>query len=74
MSVIEKELERCAGLKGAVTDEDLIFALEERIDIIQMAKESIEGDIGGGLLTPQGYCKKVQGYVKHEMANLNAAK
>ena len=59
MSVIEKELERCAGLKGAVTDEDLIFALEERIDIIQMAKESIEGDIGGGLLTPQGYCKKV---------------
>ena len=36
MAVIENEVERCTKLMDVVADEDLKYALEERIDILKM--------------------------------------
>ena len=62
MMVIENEVERCKGLLKKVTDEDLATALEERIDILEMAAESIKNDVANEFLTPEGYLQKIQVY------------
>lgn len=49
-----------------VNDEDLKYALEDRIDLLQMTKESIESDIQNEFLTPEGYLAKVKGYIDTE--------
>ena len=36
MTVIEKEIARCQGLIGTVNNEDLQYALEDRIDVLKM--------------------------------------
>lgn len=48
---MEKEIERCTALKATAGDEDLEWNYEDRVDVLQFAKESIEADIGNEMLT-----------------------
>ena len=45
--VIDSEIERCNNLISQLKgyNDELVSAIEERIDILQFQKESIEGDI-----------------------------
>ena len=52
MSVIEREVQRCTDLIQNVGNDDLKYALEDRIDVLNYTKESIEGDIQNEFLTP----------------------
>ena len=45
MTVIEYEIERCQNLTKLLKDDDLVNALNDRIDILKYKKESIESDI-----------------------------
>ena len=62
--VIDSEIERCNNLISQLKgyNDELVSAIEERIDILQFQKESIEGDIQNELLTPKGYLKQIQSY------------
>lgn len=57
--VIENEITRCEGLVSQLKgfNDELVEALEDRIDTLKFAKESIEGDIKNEFLSPQGYMK-----------------
>lgn len=48
--------------------------MEERMEYLTMNKESIEGDIGCGLMTIDGYLKKLKKYLAYEVANVGKAK
>ena len=73
MMVIENEVERCKDLLKKVREEDLATALEERIEILEMAAESIQNDVANEFLTPEGYLQKIQVYLKYEMSVLKKA-
>jgi hypothetical protein len=47
--------------------------MEARIEQLNMNKESIEGDIGAEILTPQAYLNNVKKYLKWEQTNLKKA-
>ena len=51
MSVIENEMQRCRGLLDGLADDDLVTALQDRLDILEMSKDSLMSDIQNEFLT-----------------------
>lgn len=74
MSVIEKELTRCAQVKDSSKDEEIQDLMEERIEQLKMNKESTEEDINGGFMSIDGYLAQLKKYLAYEMANIKKAK
>lgn len=74
MAVIENEMSRCRGLVDGLTDDDLIAALQDRLDILEMSKDSIMSDIQNEFLTPAQYLQKIKAYHAYEVKNLARAK
>lgn len=69
MTVIEKELARCEQILPTLTDDDLTYAMEERIEVLKMTAESTQSDIQNEFLTPQGYLDVCKQYYKYEVEN-----
>ena len=75
VSVMEKEVARCKDLIGMLGENtELIDALEDRIEALNLQKGSITSDIQNGFVTPQGYLKKLQEYKAGEVEKFKAAK
>jgi hypothetical protein len=73
MSVIEKELTRCAQVKDSSADEEVQDLMEERMEQLKMNKESTEEDINGGFLSIEGYLAQLKKYLAYEVANIKKA-
>lgn len=75
VSVIEKEIERCEGLIDMLEgNEQLQNALKDRVEVLEMQKESITSDIQNGFMSPQAYLEKLKNYMKSEKAGFMAAR
>jgi hypothetical protein len=73
MAVIETEMKRCKEIVPTLTDDDLIEAMEDRIDVLQMTADSISSDIQNEFLTQNAYLDQCKAYYKYELANLKKA-
>jgi hypothetical protein len=73
LAVIDKEITRCQSILGSLTDEDLKYAMEERIEILGMTQESVQSDIQNEFMTAQDYLASCKAYYKYELENYKKA-
>ena len=68
VAVLGDEIERCKKILPNL-DGELLEAMNGRIELLDMAKDSIESDIQCEMLDVAGYLDQIKQYLKEESAN-----
>ena len=72
--VIQKEIERVEEILKTEKDSSLVDYFKARIEMLEFNKESIENDVGNGLMSMEDYKNEVIAYNNFEQQNYKKAK